>query len=339
MELVDVVAVMGPCAAERTSYAKEYAETTGSAYVETARLLPAEEAPMRAARWARRTVTQGRVIVDLPAGALPSEVIGELTETEDVRLVGLVCVLDAMHLLTDLDVADARPPLPVRPSDAQAATLVEQIEYASTVVLCGWNDLSTPDLSATMALVSHLAPRARLRLHPGVADVPVPVEEKQFEPRQDGAGWMMLVNDEHDPHMTDPRITSVRYESVRPFHPGRLYRLLDQRIARDEFGSVVRSAGFCRLATRSRATALWRQVGRQISLDPVGLDASDTDDEDLLAVGQDLAFTGIDLDVLALGRALDDATLTDAEFALGPRAWERFADPFPAWRGALDPRE
>ncbi|GGF43681.1 hypothetical protein GCM10010922_19030 [Microbacterium sorbitolivorans] len=118
---------------------------------------------------------------------------------------------------------------------------------------------------------------------------------------------------------------------MRPLHPARLGVLLDERIEPGEFGTLIRSMGFCRLATRPHAVTEWNHVGGMISFDPLGRDDALGDDEEILAVGQELGLIGIDLDVRALTRALDDPALTDEELAAGPAEWAKFADPFPAW--------
>ena len=116
---------------------------------------------------------------------------------------------------------------------------------------------------------------------------------------------------------------------MRPLHPGRLHALLDERIEPGEFGQVIRSAGFCRFATRSGVTARWDHVGRMISFEPAARDAEL--DGELLAVGQELAFIGVDLDVGALTAALDATALTDDELTAGAGVWASYPDPFPAW--------
>jgi G3E family GTPase len=57
------------------------------------------------------------------------------------------------------------------------------------------------------------------------------------------AGWVRALNDEHDPYMTDPRVSTVRYERLRLFHPSRLAAALDE-IDTGRFGLLLRSAGF-----------------------------------------------------------------------------------------------
>jgi len=68
-----------------------------------------------------------------------------------------------------------------------------------------------------------------------------------------------------------------------------------------------------------------------VSLVPLTVDGHLGPDEELLAIGQELAFIGLDLDVDGLRAELDDAVLTDAEFAKGSGCWRGFADPFPPW--------
>ncbi len=198
------------------------------------------------------------------------------------------------------------------------------------IVLVGWGALDTATLSTVMAVICHLNPRARLRLHRGAIER-LGAPAAPYSAGQDRPGWVSVLNGDFDPHMTDPRVSAYRYEQVRPLHPERLMRLLDEGIGRDAFGTVIRSAGFCRLATRPYATAQWEQAGPVISFLPLTIDDRLDSDDELLSVGQDLAFIGLDLDHRALAAALDLVALTDAELADGPAAWRAFTDPLPRW--------
>ncbi|ALJ19805.1 GTP-binding protein [Microbacterium sp. No. 7] len=345
MTQIDVIAVVGSCGAERQRHAERLAETTGRMLVSARRLALSPDPVDEAAALASWADTPAGAVLEFPHETLTTEVIGALAAPDaTTRLLDVVCVADASHLLDDLrreTYARRLAPPWWHPSPPQyvahAMLTVTQLEYASVIVLVNWEPLPTATLSTVMSLISHLAPHARLRLQrDGAGQWPA---GPPYTPAQTRAGWLGILSDDFDPHMTDPRVRAMRYENVRPLHPGRLERLLDDRIEPGELGTVIRSAGFCRFATRPHLVGRWEHVGSMISFEPLGGDDLVADDDELLAVGQDLAFIGIDLDRDALAAALDATALTDEELAAGPAAWAGFADPFPTWVPATRPAE
>lgn len=335
-----MIAVVGACGPERLRYAKRLAQLTNRAFFPASRLAGSPDPAQEATVLASWTDPAAGAVVELPHEVVATELIGAFADQEErARLIGLVCVVDAAHLLDDLRRDDY---LPLRDADsgiaapmtARALLTVMQIEYASTIVFVGWEALPPVELAMIMALVSHLSPFARLRLHRRTIEhigTTAP-----YTPGQSRPGWVSVLNGDFAQHMTDARVSAFRYEQVRPLHPGRLMTVLD-RIEDGEFGVLVRSAGFCRLATRPHVTAQWEHAGQMFSLNPLaGDDSRLADDEQLLAVGQDLALIGLRLEPDRLATALDDAALTDAELAAGPTAWAGFADPFPIWQTATD---
>lgn len=345
VEQVDVVAVVGSCASERAVFSMQLAAATHRMLVPAARLAvspdPVDEA-LSIAPW-----------VNAPAGALMefatsasmTDLIGSLAdESAPTALVGVVCVVDASHLIEDLwrdtylsRIVGVEAGVAMTDDVAEALVTATQIEFASHVVLVNWSTLQTHDLSTVMAVLSHLAPRARLRLQRRIME---PWTDRvAFTRGQDSPGWIGVINGRFDPHMTDPRVSAFRYENVRPFHPGRLEVLLNERIEPGEFGRVLRSSGFCRFATRPYWAARWEHVGRMVSFPPMpDQDAADPEDE-TLAFGQELAIIGLDLDRDRLVEALDSVALTDDELVAGPQVWSSFRDPFPAWPAIADRAE
>lgn len=267
------------------------------------------------------------MVVELPSGAAIDAAIGTLEAEPDVTIAETVCVIDAASFFADLLVDDYLPVAGTSPTlyVARALRTVQCVEHASTILVAEWEDVETRDLSMLLAVLSHLAPAARLRLERDADDAP----PAPFSLRRHQPGWVHLLNGDHRPHMTDLRVSAFRYEQLRPFHPGRLHELLETSFGGGAFGAVLRSAGFCRLATRTGLVGSWDQVGQMISLEPLARDEHGL--SELLALGQDIGFIGIDLDAAALTAALDRAALSDAEFTAGTREWARFADPFPRW--------
>ncbi|MBH0054414.1 GTP-binding protein [Salinibacterium sp. SWN139] len=340
MNPTGIIAVVGQCSVERSRYARQLAAHTKrfclpATWIERSRT-PIEQAILLATE----TSSGPEVVVEMPRDVIVKELIGELANGhENASLISLVCVIDVACVLADLDGGEHLPLGSPADGDvfevvARAQLMVEQIEYASTVVLVNWERCATAPLATLMALVNHLSPRAALTLF-GTGNERVETNH-DYAARQDRAGWVSVLNGDFAPYMADSRVSALRYEQVRPLHPQRLQRLLDDRIEPGEFGRVVRSAGFCRLATRTQIVAQREHVGKVISLNPIATDAIGADDDELLACGQELAFIGLDLDHDALIAALDEAALTDEEFAAGPVNWATFVDPFPEWMRVSD---
>lgn len=347
METVGVIAVVGACAPERRSYARRLAQRTNRVFFSASRLADVPDPIREAALLASWTNPDTGAVVELPDEVPATEVIGEFAGGDTrTRLLGLVCVVDAAHLIDDLYRDDSLPLRTGESADAavhvaRAQLTVAQIEFASTIVLVNWARLDPADFPVVRTLLAALAPRAALQVH---RDVIEPVGRGAgYSLEQDRPGWMCLLNEDlpadHHARRGDRRVSALRYEQVRPLHPGRLGHLLQERIDSGEFGQVVRSAGFCRLATRPGLVGQWDQVGAVISISPLAADADLAQGDELLCLGQDLAVIGIDLHRERLVAALDRTALTEAEFAAGPSAWAQFADPFPAWPTATDRSE
>ena len=347
MSAGEVIAVIGACEPERASLARRWATRSHRPLVTASRLEGYPSAIEAAVTLASHPSLQTGVVIEFPSHVSVTDLIGALADPDGpTRLMAVACVADAAHLVRDLQrddyVSQASAEHPGETDHmARALLTVTQLEFASTIILVNWASLDTPDLSTMMALVSHLNPHARLRLDHKEASL-MPLLHAHSTAHA-GAGWVKMLNGTFDPHMTDPRVSAVRYEQARPFHPERLQRVLDEKLDGKECGTIVRSSGFCRFATRPGITAHWDHVGTMISFSHLTLDHDREADDEPLALGQDLIFIGLDVKNDALVAALDEAVLTDDELLAGPKAWQKFSDPFPAWhtvaRGAEDPAE
>ncbi len=333
MGSVSVVAVVGACRAERRDYARRLAHQSRRILVPTDVSDGAGLGYVDAQHWLGST--EG-VVVEFEAAIDAIELVGAMTSEDGrTRLMGVVCIVDAVHVFDDLQRDDyvAARSAPGHEVTAAALLITRQIEYASTILIVNWETLPSERLSALIALMSHLSPVARVLLD--ALDTDSPPTDTAYTPGQDRPGWIRILNGDFAPTATDPRVSALHYEHVRPLHPARMERLL-HALESGRFGTVVRSAGFCRLATRPDIVAQWDHVGHMMSLTPLALDNAMDDDEELLAIGQDLGFVGLDLDHEALRSQMDAAVLTDDELAAGPRAWRDFVDPFPPWHTASE---
>jgi len=350
---IQVIAVMGACAPERKEYAAKVARQRGSVLVEAERVARDHTAVESALRLLQLVPDQSEIIVEYPLASVATEIIGSLTEpglTSELSLAEVVCVVDAAHLLGDLFredyvVLEAEHPM-ANPGDlayvCRAEVIVKQIEYASTVAMVNWHSVDSEQLEMLAALIAQLSPQAEVVLSSPRSDgagtrmLPDPLHSTPYSGEEARAGWTCLLNGDFHPRRAHSRVSVFRYEQLRPFHPGRLKDLLDLRVETQHFGRVIRSAGFARLATRPGVTAQWEHIGRFISLTPMAFDAEVGDTDDLLAIGQDIAIFGIDVDERGLRTALDRASLSDAELTGGPALWRTFPDPFPLWQSVSE---
>lgn len=331
---VDVVAVVGACAPERQELAARLARAENRVLLPARRMRAEPEVLDQAVTLLGRMRAAQGLVVEHPLETPAMEIIGLLADpTMATRLSAVVCVVDAAHLLDDLEAEDFVPLQDGAHHAARAELMVQQIEYASDIVLVNTSGLPAHRLRTLEALLSALSPRATVRRDGGVSDG-WPRRSTEYSQEQTRAGWICQLNGDFAPEVTTEDVTVMRYDQLRPFHPGRLHAVLETFFFERGAGQVLRSAGFCRLATRPHVTAQWDHVGAGFALEPVSFDHQMREEDEVLAFGQDVAVVGLGLDTRRLTAALDEAALDDDELAAGPMAWSTFPDPFPDWHTA-----
>ncbi|SAK51582.1 cobalamin synthesis protein/P47K family protein [Caballeronia glebae] len=236
-----------------------------------------------------------------------------------------------------------------------AETLIEQIEFCDVIVINKIDLASADEIEKIARMLHGLNPRAH-QIQAQSGNVPcgdvLNTGRFDFDATASAPGWLAILNGEHATS-DEPDAFGVGhfvYRARRPFHPERLWNLLHQ-----EWPGVLRAKGFFWLATRSDVGGSLSQAGGTVRHGPAGMwwaaqDRSEwpTDDPELEAeivaewygdpddnsIGdrrQELVLIGLDLDPAAWQDRFDACLLTDDEWALGPDALQRLADPFPAW--------
>ncbi|SAL41354.1 cobalamin synthesis protein/P47K family protein [Caballeronia arvi] len=234
-------------------------------------------------------------------------------------------------------------------------TLVEQIEFCDVIVINKIDLASTDEVERVARILHGLNPRA-IQLQAQSGDVRstdvLDTGRFDFDATASAPGWLTILNGDQ-PASDEPDASGVGhfvYRARRPFHPERLWSLLHR-----EWPGVLRAKGFFWLATRSDVGGSLSQAGGTCRHGPAGVwwaaqDRSEwpTDDPELEAeivaewygdpddnsIGdrrQELVLIGVNFDPAAWQDSFDACLLTDDEWALGPEAWQRFTDPFPAW--------
>lgn len=247
--------------------------------------------------------------------------------SDHARLDTMVTVVDATGFLAEVRDGAALVDRGLEAAEGDERTisdlLVDQVEFAD-VLLLSKTDLVEPEVVVRLeALLHRLNPTARvLRVDHGEIDLAEVLDTGRFDPvlAAENPGWATELAGSHTPETEEYGIRSTVFRSDRPFHPQRLIDALDG------WEGVLRSKGFCWVATRPDVLAVWSQAGPNLALDPGELLGPDSD-----APRQELVFIGIELDVDEVQRRLAAALLTPAEVAEGPDVWRSLPDPLPEW--------
>ena len=181
-------------------------------------------------------------------------------------------------------------------------------------------------IATVEAVVRRLNPTARIEhTEHGIVPLTTVLDTGLFDPElaAEAPGWDEEIANGHTPETEEYGISSMTFRAARPFHPQRLADALDQ------VRGLLRSKGFCWIATRPNIAAIWSQAGPNLTIEPAQYWTS-TDIEP----GQEIVFIGIRLETSSVRALLDSALLTDDEMAAGTSAWLRYADPLPAWTAA-----
>ncbi|NKY37472.1 GTP-binding protein [Nocardia speluncae] len=248
--------------------------------------------------------------------------LGELA-----RLDTMVTVVDATTFLTEITRGETLAARNLEAGDGDergiADLLADQVEFAD-VLLINKTDLVSPQIvGAVEAAVRRMNPRAELiRTSNGVVDLSEVLDTGRYDPVAAASteGWADELTGGHIPETEEYGISSMTYRAERPFHPQRLADALTQ------VRRLLRSKGFCWIASRPQLAAVWSQAGPNLTFEPAAWWSSLD-----IPAGQEIVFIGVRLDRPALRALLDSALLTDTEYTAGPGIWTGYPDPFPAW--------
>jgi G3E family GTPase len=265
----------------------------------------------------------------------------------------MVTVVDAKAFLEDYSTADF---LRDRGQTAQAEDvrtvvdlLVEQVEFADVIVVNKADLVSADDLGFLKAMLRRLNARARIVTSEFGR---VPLDQIMdtglfsYEEASQAPGWMQEMCGIHTPESETYGFWSFVYRARRPFHPTRLYALLNGR-----WDGVIRSKGFFWLASRMSIAGSVSQAGGMLRHEAAGAWWAAVDHREWPQDStwratirnsfkspygdrrQEIVFIGTrGMDKKMLTERLDACLLTDAEMAMGRPMWARFPDPFPVWK-------
>jgi G3E family GTPase len=267
------------------------------------------------------------------------------------RLDTMVTVVDAERFLVDFHSVDDLRDRDVALGDDDERTiadlLTDQVEFADVLVLNKTDRVQATQLAELQAILRHLNPEAtqlvttRGRIDPRAI---LHTSRFDFEKAERAPGWQQELNGIHIPETEEYGISSFVYRARRPFHPARLWALLQSGLP-----GVLRGKGFFWLATRPDIVGAWSLAGNTLELQPAGVwyaaqpEAEwdvDAETRERLAdewhpeLGdrkQELVCIGQRMDRDAIVGAFDAALVTPEELAGGIAHWQTFDDPLPPW--------
>jgi G3E family GTPase len=269
------------------------------------------------------------------------------------RLDTMVTVVDAGNFLDDYLSADTLTDRDLALSDEDerevVGLLVDQVEFADVIVLNKTDLLPPKKLDQLEAVLRSLNASAKIvRAERGRVPLTEVLDTKRFDfdRASEAPGWMAVLRGDEQPETAEYGITSFVYRARRPLHPERFWAFIQNK---RQLKGLLRSKGFCWIATRPDWIGLWSQAGRVAELSPHAVwwdtvPQGEWPDDPESRAGilcqfdgeygdrrQELVFIGRKLDEAAIRAALDASLLTDEELAGGPEGWATFADPLPEW--------
>ncbi|MEV6977552.1 GTP-binding protein [Kitasatospora sp. NPDC093806] len=234
------------------------------------------------------------------------------TLTDLAALDTMVTVVDAANFLPELASGDelAARGLGQYEDDERTVSdlLIDQVEFADVIVLNKLDLVGDEDAVRLRAALTRLNPAARIvPARFGAVDPAELLGTGRFdvERAQQAPGWVAELNGDHVPETEEYGITSTVFRADRPFHPGRLWEFVTEGLDGGDYGGILRSKGFFRLATRPHVTGLWSQAGAVARFEPAGVHAD--------GQGQELVFIGTGLKAAELHERLAACLLAEGE--------------------------
>ena len=264
----------------------------------------------------------------------------------------LVTVVDCENFLIDVESFDDLVDRKLGISDEDHRNivdlLIDQIEFATVIVLNKIDRIDVDVLEELKRIVHHLNPYAQiLESEFGQVDLKCVLGTGTYNDQwaEGHPNWLAIPRGSEQSEVDEYGIQSFIFEARRPFHPERFATALnfDDGI----LAGVIRSKGYCWIATHHDEAFRWSQAGVSIKLDQDGpwmctVDESEWPEGDETRDWirgtmekpwgdrrQELVFIGSEMDVVVLLSRLEDCLLTDDEMRLTPAHWSLWDCPLP----------
>jgi G3E family GTPase len=264
----------------------------------------------------------------------------------------LVTVVDCENFLSDYetyeDLVDRN--LGISEDDHRNVVdlLIDQIEFATVIVLNKTDRIPVEQLEELKRFVHHLNPYAQMiESEYGQVDLKSVLGTGTYneEWAEGHPNWLAVPRGSEQSEVDEYGIESFIFEARRPFHPERFATALnfDDGI----LAGVMRSKGYCWIATHHDEAFCWSQAGVSIKMDQDGpwmctIDESEWPEDEATRDWirgtmekpwgdrrQELVFIGSEMEEVVLRSRLEECLLTDDELRLTPAHWSLWDCPLP----------
>ncbi|CAJ1458525.1 unnamed protein product [Effrenium voratum] len=273
------------------------------------------------------------------AATFVADIEGKAMLGKVARLDTLMTVVDGKNFFETYGTTERlvdRPELGAENGDQRsiATLLADQVECANVIVVNKVDLLQEEEIVQLEALLRKMNPKAELvRSSYGKIDLKhaLNTHKCDFDELEKMPGWLQELRGDHVPETEEYNISSLVFRSDKPFHPDRLNHLMAEG-----FDDLLRSKGLLWVAGGDHAALVWGQAGGAVSLEAGAWLHGNVDpaqwpphlekykNRPYGDKRTELVFISRDLDKVALRTRLENALLTDEEYQLGPKGWEKF---------------
>ncbi len=268
------------------------------------------------------------------------------------KLDTMVTVVDAFNFMKDYMAVDQLKDrnLELNEEDERsiAHLLIDQVEFSDVIIINKVDLVNEDELSRLEEIIKKLNPGAEiLTSERSQVDLRKVLHTNRFDfaRAKESPGWLKELRGEHQPETEEYGISSFVYRARRPFHPERLYKLIES-----DWPEVYRAKGYFWLATRHNFAGLLSAAGGSVETRLGGfwwVTAPDnywpTDERQRKRIiehyvgiyadrRQEIVFIAKNLDQDHITSLLDQCLVTKYEFEQGLKLWYSFDDPLPGWR-------
>jgi G3E family GTPase len=242
----------------------------------------------------------------------------------------MVTIIDAHNFFNEFKSKDYLHDRNLAVSEADERTLVDllidQIEFANVIIINKSDLVTKKELNAIQDVIGKLNAEAEI-LVTSHGSVPLNkiVNTKIFnmDYAEQNPMWLKEARiGEHVAETEEYGISSFVFRADKPFHPARLMQFVMK-----EMKGIIRSKGYCWIATRRDRKGVWAQAGTMFYMLP-GEKWHFKKDKPR----QQIVIIGVALNKPWLVTKLNECLLTDSELTqFNLEAVPDFADPFPKW--------